>query len=78
MGYHLKNKMKYLMKRLNKRVCDFENLKDKINPNKLIYNNKTEGNSLKDFRDYWELLELFENVRNDDVNPREVLKNQIN
>ena len=52
MGYHLKNKMKYLMKRLNKRVCDFENLKDKINPNKLIYNNKTEGNSLKDFRDY--------------------------
>ena len=54
----------------------FQNLKEKTNHENLIYNYKTEGKSLKDFSDYQNPIDLFANLRNGNVNPREVLKNQ--
>ena len=39
---------------------------------------KTEGRSSKDFSNYQNLIDLFINLRDGNVNPREVLKNQIN
>ena len=43
----------------------------------MIYNFKTEGKSLKDFSDYQNPIHLFIHLRDGNVNPREVLKNQI-
>ena len=54
----------------------FQNLKEKINHENLIYNYKTEGKSPKDFSDYQNPIDVFINLRNGNVNPREVLKNQ--
>ena len=50
----------------------------KIDPNKLIYECKTEERSPKDFRDYQNPVDLFKNLKDSNVNPREVLKNPIN
>ena len=47
----------------------------------MIYKFKTEGRSLRDFNGYQNLIELFENSRDSNVNPKnpkEVLKNQMN
>ena len=43
----------------------------------MIYKYKTEGRSLKDFSDYQNPIDLFIDLRDGNVNPREVLKNQI-
>ena len=50
----------------------------KINPDNLIYKYKTEGRSPKDFKNYQNLMDLFKSLRDGNVNPREVLKNQNN
>ena len=42
------------------------------------YKYKTEVRSSKDFSNYQNLIDLFINLRDGNVNPREVLKNQIN
>ena len=64
---------------LNKeKPSEFLNLEKRINPNNLIYKYKTEGRSPKDLRNYQNPITLFKNLRNDYVNPKEVLKNQIN
>ena len=52
-------------------------LKEKFNPNSLVYEYKTEGRSPKDFSDYQNLIDLFIDLRNGNLNPRKVLKNQI-
>ena len=44
----------------------------------MIYNYKTEGLSPKDFRNYQNLIELFKDLRDGNINPKEVLKYQIN
>ena len=44
----------------------------------MIYKYKTEGRSLEDFSNYQNAIDLFINLRDGNVNPREVLKNQIN
>ena len=44
----------------------------------MTYKYKTEGKSPKDFRNYRNLIELFKSLRDGNVNPREVLKNQTN
>ena len=49
----------------------------KIYPNNLIDKYKTEGRSPKDFSGYQNPIDLFINLRDGNVNPREVLKNQI-
>ena len=73
--YHLINK-KIFNKFVEEKSYEFQNLKEKINHENLIYNYKTEGKSPKDFSDYQNLIDLFITLRNGNVNPREVLKNQ--
>ena len=64
-------------KLLAESASEFVGIKEKINPNKLIYEFKTEGKISEKFRDYRMPLELFENLRDGDLNPKEVLKNQV-
>ena len=44
----------------------------------VVQKNKTEGRSPKDFRNYQNLINLFNNLKDGNINPTEVLKNQIN
>ena len=74
--YHLINK-KIFNKFVEEKSYEFQNLKEKINHENLIYNYKTEGKSPKDFSDYQNLIDLFINLRNGNVNPREVLKTKM-
>ena len=56
---------------------EFLNLKEKINPNNLIYYYKNEGRRSKDFSGYQNSIDLLINLRDGYVNPREILKNII-
>ena len=62
--YHLKNKKKNYWTCWRKSY-KFQNLKEKINPNNLLYKYNTEGRSP---------IYLFINSRDVNINPREVLK----
>ena len=44
----------------------------------MIYKYKTEGRRPKDFSVYQNLTDLFKNLRYGYINPKEVLKSQIN
>ena len=44
----------------------------------MIFKCKTERRSLKDFNVYQNLGDLFKNLRDANISPKEVLKNQIN
>ena len=44
----------------------------------MIYKYKTEGISPNDFSNYQKSINLFINLRDRNINPKEVLKNQIN
>ena len=57
---------------------EFRDLEKRINPDNLIYNYKTESISLKDFRNYQNPIQLFKDLRDDNIHPKEVLKDQIN
>ena len=74
--YHLMNK-KNFNKLAEEDFYESKNLKEKINPNNLIYNNKTEGKILRDFSNYQNPIDIFINLSDGNINPREVLKNQI-
>ena len=54
------------------------NLKKGINPDNLIYKYKSERISTKDFRNYEDPIKLFKDLRDGNINPKEVLKDQIN
>ena len=56
---------------------EFWNLEKKINPDNLIYKKETEERSLKNFKNYQNPIKLFKDLRDDNVNPNEALKNQI-
>ena len=43
----------------------------------MIYKYKNEGISPKDFRSYQDPLKLFKGLRDGNINPKEVLKDQI-
>ena len=43
----------------------------------MIYKYKNEGISPKDFRSYQDPLKLFKDLRDGNINPKEVLKDQI-
>ena len=43
----------------------------------MIYKYESEKGSPKDFRNYQNLIELFKNLRDCDINPNEVLKNNL-
>ena len=76
-GIPLRKQNKLFNESINERASKFDGIKDKINPNKLIYKFKTVGKIPKVFRDYQMLLELFGNLRDDGVHPKEVFKNKI-
>ena len=44
----------------------------------MIYKYKTEGISLRNFRNYQNPIELFKDLKDDNINPKEVLKDQNN
>ena len=44
----------------------------------MIYKYITEGMSLKDFSNYQNLIDLFKDLRDGNINLKEVLKSQIN
>ena len=64
-------------KLLAKRASKFVGKKYKIDPNKLIFDFKTEGKIPKDFRNYQMPLKLFKSLRDGDVEPKEILRNQV-
>ena len=74
--YHAKKKNIYEL--AQEGPYEFKNLEKRINPDNLIYNYKTKIISLKDFRNYQNPIELFKDLRDDNINPKEVLKDQIN
>ena len=74
MVYHLKNKKKLFNYLVEEKSYEFQNLKEKINPNNLIHKHKTEGRSPKDFSDYQILIDLFIILRDSNVNPRQSIK----
>ena len=51
-------------------------IKDKTDPNNLINEFRTDGNEPKDFGYYQGPLKLLEDLRDENINPKEVLKNQ--
>ena len=53
-------------------------LKNKINPSNLIYKYNTEGRSPKDSNNLQNLIDLFINLKDGNIDPKKVLKNQIN
>ena len=44
----------------------------------MIYNYKTKGRIPKDFSNYQKSIDLFINLRDGNINPKETLKNQTN
>ena len=54
------------------------NLEKRINPDNLIYKYKTEGITPKKFRNYQDPIKSFKDLRDGNINPKEVLKYQIN
>ena len=70
---------KYIYKKLaEERSSEFKDLEKRINPDNLIYKYKNEEISPKDFRNYQNSIGLFINLRDCNVNPKGVLKDQIN
>ena len=43
-----------------------------------MYKYKTKGMSPKDFSNYQNLIDLFKNSRDGNVNPKQIFKNEIN
>ena len=76
MMYHLSNK-KQFNELVEEKSYEFQDLKNKINFNDLMYKYITEGRSPKDFSNYQNLIDLFINLRNGNISPKEILKNQI-
>ena len=65
---------------IRERSSEFRNLEIIVNPNTLIYKckNLKVFRSLKDFRSYQNIIDLFDNLRYGNVDPKEALKSQIN
>ena len=70
-------KQKEIFNRLGKeRDLKFSDIKGKIDPTSLVYIFQTGGNEPNDFGNYQMPLKLFEDLRDGDINSKEVLKNQ--
>ena len=64
------------MNLLQKKSHEFQNLKENINLNNLIYKYKTDGRSLiMKFSNYGNWINILINVRDCNLNPRGTLKN---
>ena len=66
------------MNLLKKGLLNFGLQKKRINSDDLIYKYKTEGRSLKDLKNYQHVVELFTDLRDGNINQKEVLKDQFN
>ena len=73
-GVGLEKQKEIFNKLLDERAYENNDLKDKINPNNLIYKFTTDGIDSKDCRIYRILVKLFKVLRDGDKNPKEVLK----
>ena len=70
-------KQKEIFNRLAKeRVLKFTDITDEIDPDDLVYRFKINENDQKEFENYQMLLKSFEDLRDGDINAKEVLKNQ--
>ena len=70
-------KQKEIFNRLVKEsALEFSDIKDKIDPNNLVDTFKTDENEPKDFRNFQMSLKVFEDLRDVEINPKEVLKYQ--
>ena len=63
---------------LKERSSEFKDLEKRINLDNLIYKYKNEEKSPKDFRNYQNPIDLFKDLNNGNINPKEVLKDQVN
>ena len=61
---------------VKEKALELSDIKDKIDPKNLIYVFKTSENDSKDFGNYQMPLKLFDNLRDGDINPKEILQNQ--
>ena len=72
----MKNKKQIFNGLVKERALEISGIKDKIGPNNLVYTFKTDGNEPKKFANYQTPLKLFEDLRDVNISPKEVLKNQ--
>ena len=68
---------KFFNKFIRERSFEFHSLEKRINPNNLIYKYKTAGMSPNDFSNCQNPMDLVKNLRDGNINPKEVLKMQI-
>ena len=67
------------LEKQRERSSGFRHLQKKKNdPDHMVSMYKTEGKSPKDFRNYQNLIELFKDLKDGNINPKELLKDQIN
>ena len=71
-------KKKIFNELFGERFSEFYNFKKIIDPENLIYQYKCEESSPKDFTNYQKPIDLLQKLRDGIVNPKEVIKNQIN
>ena len=76
--YHIKNKKSLMNKLIKERYSEFHDLEKIINSNNLIHKYKTEGIIPKNFSNYQNPIDLFKNLSDGNINPKEVLKKQFN
>ena len=74
----LKKQKQIFNELVEEKSFEFQNLKEKFNPNNLIYRYKTEGIISKDFSNYQNPIDLIINLRDGNISPWELLKDQIN
>ena len=74
----LEEQKKNLMSLLKKDLLDLRIYKKVINLDNLIYKYKTEAISPNDIRNYQTPIQLFKDLRDDNINREQVLKDQIN
>ena len=63
---------------VEERSSEFKDLEKRNNPDNLLYTYRNEEISPKDFRNYQYSIELFKYLRDGNINPKEVLKDQVN
>ena len=61
---------------VRERALEFSDIKDKIDPNNLIYVYSTGKSNPKGFGNYQMPMKLFEDLRDGEIDPKEILKNQ--
>ena len=61
---------------VRERALEFSDIKDKIDPNNPVYVYSTGKRNPKGFGNYQMPLKLFEDLRDGEIDPKEILKNQ--